>query len=30
VQGRLPLFRIGWGMIRAKAAQSTIPGAPQQ
>jgi hypothetical protein len=28
VQGRLPLFRIGWGMIRAKAAQSTIPGAP--
>ena len=26
VQGRLPLFRIGWGMIRAKA-QNTTPGA---
>ena len=26
VQGRLPLFRIGWGMIRAKA-QSSAPGA---
>jgi hypothetical protein len=26
VQGRLPLFRIGWGMIRAKA-QNTKPGA---